>query len=105
MSPSTLASLSGRASSTARTWLLSGVPRSGTSLCCRLAGELPDMVALSEPIRYPGVRWHGQPAETAAARIRDFAKESRGNVSVAERRAPTVQFEGRLDDNRIALRT
>ena len=36
----------------ARTWLLSGVPRSGTSLCCRLAGDLPDVVALSEPIRY-----------------------------------------------------
>ena len=34
-----------------RTWLLSGVPRSGTSLCCRLAGALPDTVTLSEPIR------------------------------------------------------
>ena len=33
----------------ARTLLLGGIPRSGTSLCCRLAGEVPDTVALSEP--------------------------------------------------------
>ena len=31
-------------------WLLTGIPRAGTSLCCRLAGQLPNTVALVEPI-------------------------------------------------------
>ena len=43
--------MSSRPRNLSQTWLLSGIPRSGTSLCCRLAGELTDTVALSEPIR------------------------------------------------------
>ena len=42
-------------STMSQTWLLSGVPRSGTSLCCRLAGALPNPVALygrSDCFRY-----------------------------------------------------
>ena len=101
MSSSTLAP-AGRASSIARTWLLSGVPRSGTSLCCRLAGGLPDVVALSEPIRYREYGGMGSP-ESAAARVGDFAAETRERV-VAKGRAPSIQFEGRLDDNRTASR-
>ena len=84
----------------ARTWLLSGVPRSGTSLCCRLAGDLPDVVALSEPIRYREYGGMDRPP-SAAARIRDFADETRERLR-AERRAPSVQVGGRLDDNRTA---
>ena len=90
----------GRAPAIARTWLLSGVPRSGTSLCCRLAGALPDMVALSEPIRYREYGGMDRP-ESAAARVRDFAAETRERV-LAKGRAPSIQFEGRLDDNRAA---
>ena len=85
-----------------RTWLLSGVPRSGTSLCCRLAGALPDTVALSEPIRrnvFGGMDTpHG-----ACARIGDFAEQARAQI-LAERRASSVQVDGRLDDNRSASR-
>ena len=84
----------------ARSWLLSGVPRSGTSLCCRLAGDLPDVVALSEPIRYREYGGMDRPP-SAAARIRDFADETRERLR-AERRAPSVQVGGRLDDNRTA---
>ena len=100
MSSCTLAAPSGRASSIARTWLLSGVPRSGTSLCCRLAGELPDLVALSEPIRYREYGGMDSPP-SAAARIRDFAGKARERLR-GERRAPSVQVGGRLDDNRTA---
>ena len=89
-----------RLPSNARTWLLSGVPRSGTSLCCRLAGGLPDVVALSEPIRYRAYGGMESP-ESASARIRDFAEETRERVR-SERYAPSVQFEGCLDDNRTA---
>ena len=89
-------------STMSRTWLLSGVPRSGTSLCCRLAGELPDTVALSEPIRrkaFGGM----DTRQGACARIGDFADQARAQI-LAERRASSVQVDGRLDDNRTASR-
>ena len=85
-----------------RTWLLSGVPRSGTSLCCRLAGDLPDTVALSEPIRRKAFGGMDTP-HGACARIGDFAEQARGRI-LAERRASSVQVDGRLDDNRSASR-
>lgn len=85
-----------------RTWLLSGVPRSGTSLCCRLAGGLPDTVALSEPIRRKAFGGMDTP-HGACARIGDFAEQARARI-LAERRAPSIQVEGRLDDNRAASR-
>ena len=84
------------------TWLLSGVPRSGTSLCCRLAGSLPDTVALSEPIRREAFGGMDTP-RGACARIGDFAEQARARI-LAERRAPSVQVGGRLDDNRTASR-
>ena len=85
-----------------RTWLLSGVPRSGTSLCCRLAGGLPDTVALSEPIRRGA--WGGmETLSGACARIGEFSRQVRARI-LAERRAPSVQVEGHLDDNRRAAR-
>ena len=85
-----------------RTWLLSGVPRSGTSLCCRLGGGLPDTVALSEPIRRKAFGGMDTP-QRACARIGDFAEQARARI-LAERRASTVQVDGRLDDNRDASR-
>ena len=84
------------------TWLLSGVPRSGTSLCCRLAGALPDTVALSEPIRRKAFGGMDTP-KGACARIGDFAEQARARI-LAERRASSVQVDGRLDDNRTASR-
>ena len=83
-------------------WLLSGVPRSGTSLCCRLAGDLPDTVALSEPIRREASGGMDTP-HGACVRIGEFAEQARARI-LAERRAPSVQVEGRLDDNRTASR-
>ena len=81
---------------------MSGVPRSGTSLCCRLAGDLPDTVALSEPIRRKAFGGMDTP-RGACVRIGDFAEQARARI-LAERRAPSVQVEGRLDDNRTAER-
>ena len=84
------------------TWLLSGVPRSGTSLCCRLAGALPDTVALSEPIRRKALGGMDTP-QGACARIGEYAKQARAQI-LAEGRAPSVQVDGRLDDNRTVSR-
>ena len=75
-----------------RTWLLSGVPRSGTSLCCRLAGDLPDTVALSEPIRRKAFGGMDTP-HGACARIGDFAEQARGRI-LAERRGSAVPPAG-----------
>ena len=58
------------------------------------------MVTLSEPIRYREYGGMDSPP-SAAARIRDFAEEARERLR-AERRAPSVQVGGRLDDNRTA---
>ncbi len=84
-----------------QTWLLSGIPRSGTSLCCRLAGGLPDTVALSEPIRRKA--WGGMDTpRDAVARIGDFAERTRARI-LTEGRAPSVQVGGSLDDDRVSL--
>ena len=93
--------MSNRRNDLPRTWLLSGVPRSGTSLCCRLAGELPDTVALSEPIRRKAFGGMDTP-RGAIARIGDFAEETRARLLV-EGRAPSIQVGGNLDDHRGAL--
>lgn len=84
---------------TSGTWLLSGIPRSGSSLCCRLAGELPDTVALSEPMRrqaFAGV----DTQDEACLRIENFARRLRERIPL-EGRAPSVQVAGRLDDDRV----
>ena len=68
----------------------------------RRAGALPDTVALSEPIRreaFGGM----DTLHDACTRIGDFAEQARARI-LAERRAPSVQVEGRLDDNRSASR-
>ena len=86
-----------------QTWLLSGIPRSGTSLCCRLAGALPDTVALSEPIRRRKALEGTDTPHAARALISDFVEQTRAQI-VMKRRAPTIQVGGCLDDNRVASR-
>lgn len=84
----------------ANTWLLSGIPRSGTSLCCRLVGDLPDSVALSEPIRRD--LFSGADTRTGAClRIEGFARRIRERILV-QGTAPSVLRGGQLDDNMVA---
>lgn len=82
-----------------RTWLLCGVPRSGSSLCCRLAGGVPDAVALSEPID-PDTFAAAMGPTDACACIREFAASTRAGL-LATGRATSVQVDGRLDDDRV----
>ena len=81
------------------TWLLSGIPRSGSSLCCRLVGELPDAVALTEPIE--DVQSATTSAEKACRRIEAFARSVRARI-LAEGRAPSVHRDGELVDNLVS---
>jgi len=85
---------------TNRTWLLTGIPRSGSSLACRLAGEAPDVVALSEPIPRSEFAGMVDPRQ-ARGRIERFAVQTRERIA-AEGRAPSLQVAGRLDDNVVA---
>ena len=90
-----------------RTWFLCGIPRSGNGLCCRLAGGLPDTVALSQPLnpRYPfgGVPFGNIPREPrgACARLGEFAGKVREQI-LAEAQAPSHQVGGGLYDNIMA---
>ena len=82
------------------TWLLCGIPRSGSSLCCRLAGAAPDTVALSEPLE-PGAFDGVEQADEACARMRDFVREARVGI-LEDGRATSMQSDGRLDDSRVS---
>ena len=84
-----------------RTWLLSGIPRSGTSLCCRLAGGLPDLAALSEPLRPHEQIEDGSDPRNACVRIETLVGRIRTRI-LAERRAPSIEFGSRLDDHLAA---
>lgn len=84
-----------------RTWLLSGIPRSGTSLCCRLAGGLPDTVALSEPLNGEEHREPSRDPRGAPAYIGRFVEHARERL-LRDRRAPTMLVGGRLDDQMVA---
>jgi hypothetical protein len=84
----------------AHTWLLSGIPRSGTSLCCRLAGELPATVALSEPLALAEFEDLDEPAE-AVSYIEAFAGSTRTRI-LEQGVARSTHVEGRLNDGRVA---
>ena len=84
----------------ADTWLLCGIPRSGSSLCCRLANQLPNTVALSEPIDNAVFR-DTSDALVAARRIAAFVARARERV-LEDRLAPSMQVDGRLDDQMVA---
>lgn len=81
------------------TWLLSGIPRSGSSLCCRLAAALPNTVALSEPMESSAFH-DTTDARTACDRILTFAGDARRRI-LDEGRAPSAHLAGRLADQMV----
>lgn len=92
----------GKGEQAGATWLLSGIPRSGSSLCCRLAGQLPHAVALSEPI--DNALFHDTlDAGVAAERIFAFVAEARKRI-LEEGVAPSVLVAGRVDDQMVTGR-
>ncbi len=75
---------------------LTGVPRSGTTLCCRLLGEASDTVALFEPMEVRDLSGSDHPA--ALAMVADFFQTSRHSL-LETGRARTQQVNGALPDN------
>lgn len=79
--------------------LITGTPRSGTTLTCHLLNKLPEIVALHEPIR--GSRFR-DPEEVCKV-VGQFCDEQRASV-LTERRAISKQQNGVVPDNPIGTR-
>lgn len=63
---------------------LTGVPRGGTTLACKLLGECRDTIALAEPIDVASLSEH---PGAAAKQVRDFFTDTRRDL-IATGRAP-----------------
>ncbi|MEJ0094229.1 MAG: hypothetical protein WDN46_12565 [Methylocella sp.] len=76
------------------TTLITGVPRSGTTLVCACLNTLPNCVALAEPMRVPV---HGD-VERAIQEIVTFAETTRTCI-LLEKLAPSLTINGMIADN------
>ena len=77
---------------------LTGVPRSGTTLCCRLLGMARGTVALFEPMDVAGLPRGREPALAA---IEVFYAQSRASLA-ADGTAWSQQVDGLVPDNPFA---
>ena len=76
--------------------LLTGLPRSGTTLCCHLLNQAANTVALFEPMdvfSLPAGDTHA-----AVAAVADFAGRARAGL-LADRRAASFHAGGEIPDN------
>lgn len=76
-----------------RTVLLTGLPRSGTTLACALLNQIPDVLALAEPIPLAGVVDRAAALKTVA----DFVRTTR-RQALSEGLAPTRSRAWRGDN-------
>ena len=83
-----------------RNLALTGVPRSGTTLCCHLLGQARATVALFEPMEVAAL-----PSERGPAldRIEDSYAQSRASL-LADGTAWSQQVDGRVPDNPFSSR-
>ena len=88
---------------TARTVLLTGVPRSGTSLACRLLDGADDTVALVEPLRLE--EFESLDTADAALSYLDTRLESIRVDTLRKAVAPSTHVAGVLSDARVAERS
>jgi len=87
----------------ARNIVLTGVPRSGTTLTCHLLNTLADTVALHEPmfVKDMGrVSGHG----AVCRQVERFFEETRASL-LAQGVAPSKVVEGHVPDNSVGGRT
>jgi hypothetical protein len=76
--------------------LLAGIPRSGTTLVCKLLSGLPNTVALVEPMRMSSLRALGR--EVAIDRIGDYLRETRTQLA-GRGAAASRLFLGAIPEN------
>src|SRR5438270_7346974 len=82
-----------------RNVLITGMPRSGTTLVCSLLNKLPDVVALHEPMNV--FEFVGQSGDEVAAVIEKFCAESRKSLQ-EEGFAISKHVGGKVRDNSAA---
>ena len=81
--------------------VLTGLPRSGTTLTCHLLNKLPDAVALHEPIR--GVFRRLRDHDEIRSEVERFFAGTRESI-VTRRVALSKQQDGRVPDNPVGDR-
>jgi hypothetical protein len=83
----------GCAANRANTVLIAGLPRSGTSLACRLLSGLPNVVALNEPMEISKLAGIGAAAQLSM--VRNFATGCRRSL-LRKGIAPSLQVKGKV---------
>ena len=83
-----------------RNVLITGPPRSGTTLVCSLLNKLPDIVALHEPMNV--FEFVGRSGDEVAAMIEKFCAESRKSLH-EEGFAVSKHVGGKVRDNSAAV--
>ena len=81
-----------------RTLLITGVPRSGTTLCCHLMNSLRNTIALHEPI--PSERFNYLGKVEAVSMIKVFA-EDRRKEALASSKVQSKQSGGQIPSNPV----
>src|SRR5205085_10069151 len=79
-----------------RNVLITGTPRSGTTLVCSLLNKLPDTVALHEPMNV--FEFVGQSGEDVAKMIENFCAEARKSLH-EHKFAVSKHVGGKVRDN------
>jgi hypothetical protein len=77
------------------TCLITGLPRSGTSLVCKLLNEFPDTVALNEPMQIIDLAGHTKRKQLKM--IINFSRECRTSL-LKNGSAPSLQTQGEIAD-------
>ncbi len=83
-----------------KTYLLTGLPRSGTTLCCHILNTCPNTLALHEPLS-PQDFDAAKGAQSAVQKISDFACQTRSTVH-NDGLAISRQRDGKVPDNPVA---
>lgn len=78
--------------------LLTGIPRSGTTLVCKLLNSLPDIVALHEPMDV--MQFRGKTTGQIVHQINQFAYDNRKSI-LETRLAVSKHVNGLVPDNAI----
>jgi hypothetical protein len=81
--------------------VLTGVPRSGTTLSCYLLNKLPNVVALNEPIAPLSLK--GLETEVVIERVQDFFSNQRRLV-LESGIAASMSINGAVPDNPMGVR-
>jgi hypothetical protein len=80
--------------------LLTGLPRSGTTLICWLLNKLPNVVALHEPLQ---LRSHPETMSVPSI-LNEFIRETRAQL-IREGTAPSHATQGSIESNPISTPT